>query len=538
MSIDPDLEPLLPLDEVQGNILGGFNKDHQALLALGMPDSMPMPRAKQWLASLAAEITPLRAVHEFRRMRKRALRTEGIERLDMGSTWKAIAFSHSAIGRLTPDADQFTSTSFRAGLAGSAQMLGDPTTDRVLGSPSTWIVGADRNAADVFCIIASDNPDLVTQELQRLTDSARVAGFDLIYSEIGHDLSFYDGNDLRKGHEHFGFKDGISQPGVRGRVDESTFFTDRLIEAPQDPSEPSYASLGQALVAVGTFVLGYATQNATFGSLPGLPDPLAPAPNAVAPSWARNGSFLVFRRLNQDVPAFNRFVTEQAAALALPAVPANRLAALFVGRWKSGAPLARTAAADDPKLGRCTSANNAFLYALGLITHDGFPDSQPDFNGNQCPIVAHVRKVNPRDLPTDVGGGANETLPHRILRRGIPFGPPLPDGALEDEEHRPRGLLFLSYQRSIEDGFEFLSNRWMNSSRNPQSLVGIGEGFDMLVGANSQDPTRQRSCIMPATGQGMRLPTRGLQSSDWVYPSGGGYFFAPSLSALRDVLAR
>jgi Dyp-type peroxidase family len=537
MSVDSDLEPLLALDDIQGNILGGFNKDHQGMLALKMPDSMPIPQAKQWLSTLAPEITALRPVHMFRQGRRHALQTEGIERLDMASIWKAIAFSYPALTRLTVDSNQFTSASFRGGLAQSSQMLGDPVTEGTAGSPSTWIVGGERNAADVFCIIASDNPDLVRQELQRLTDSARTAGFEVVYCEIGHDLSFYDGNDERKGHEQFGFKDGISQPAVRGRVDEVTFFADRTEPVPDDPSEPTYALPGQALVAVGSFVLGYAKQNPSFGSLPDLPDPLAPAPNAVAPSWARNGSFLVFRRLNQDVPAFNRFVSTQAAALALSATPAERLAALFVGRWKSGAPLARVPAADDPNLGRCAPANNAFLYNSCLAARDGFQDSTPDFSGNQCPIVAHIRKVNPRDLPTDQGG-ANETLPHRILRRGIPFGPPLRDGALEDRGREPRGLLFLSYQRSIEDGFEFLANRWMNSPTKPQLLLGIGEGFDMLVGSNPQDADRQRSCIMPATGAGNRLPTKGLHSSDWVYPSGGGYFFAPSLTALRDVIAK
>lgn len=538
MNLDVDLEPFLALDDIQGNILGGFNKDHQGMLALQIADSMPIVRAKQWLSGLAPEITALRAVHKFRQERKLALRTEGIEKLDTASTWKAISFSYSALTRLTADAQQFTSASFRGGVAQSSQMLGDPVTAGTAGSPSTWIVGGERNVADVFCIIASDNPDLVAQELKRLSDSAGNAGFKIIYDETGHDLSFYDRNNERKGHEHFGFKDGISQPGVRGRVDDGTFFTDRTEPPPEDTSVPTYAVPGQALVAVGSFVLGYAKQNPTFASRPDGPDPLAPTPNAIAPSWARNGSFLVFRRLNQDVPAFNRFIASQANALALPTTPAERLAALLVGRWKSGAPLARVSAADDPKLGQTTPANNAFLYNFGLAAHDGFPDSSPDFSGNQCPVVAHIRKVNPRDLPTDLGGGASETLSHRILRRGIPFGPALPDGALEDQECKPRGLLFLSYQRSIEDGFEFLANRWMNGPRNPQSLPGTDEGFDMLVGANPQDAGRQRFCIMPATGAGNRLPTLGLRSSDWVYPSGGGYFFAPSLTALRDVIAK
>jgi deferrochelatase/peroxidase EfeB len=121
--------------------------------------------------------------------------------------------------------------------------------------------------------------------------------------------------------------------------------------------------------------------------------------------------------------------------------------------------------------------------------------------GKVCPHFAHIRKVNPRDAGTDMGTPA-DTLLRLLLRRGIPFGPPLIGGG---DPHAERGLVFVGYSATIEDQFEFITRRWVNSALHPR----FG-GRDPIIGADRP----------------------------WVTPTGGGYFFAPPLSAIADVLAR
>jgi Dyp-type peroxidase family len=284
-------------------------------------------------------------------------------------------------------------------------------------------------------------------------------------------------------------------------------------------------------VCAGEFVLGYATQQDAFPGLPGPPRPLGDASGAIAPAWAANGSFLVFRRLRQLVGGFRAFTAASAKALARPDVDDARVAAMLVGRWPSGASVIRSPGHDDLAAAE-PSVRNAFGFgagnpALGLVD---------DTEGVRCPVAGHVRKVNPRDLDTDQGS-ASATLARRILRRGIPYGPPYLGAHADDAVDR--GLLFLCYQASIIRQFEFLTSRWVNDLSLPTNPSGeLGLGFDMLMG---QTYNRVRSAFLrfPAadgTLTDVAIGNAGLDIKDWVIPTGGGYFFAPSISAMRDVL--
>lgn len=544
------LEPILMVDDIQGNILGGFNKDHQGIIPLRFAgDDATVGAVRQWLACFAQRVTPLSEVMPFKREFKRRKEREGAEPADMISLWRNIAFSYPGLRKLTPQAEAFTDSTFRNGLPAASQRLGDPLTPGTPGEKHGWVIGKPDEIPDILLIIAGDDPDLVEHEVNTVIAEARASGMVCSFYDIGHDLSYYNRGTLHydHGHEHFGFEDGISQPGVRGYLSAQTndFLTPRVVISSSNPDLPEWGAPGQPLVCVGEFVLGYGKQNPAFPRLAVNPDklgpqPYAPDPTAVAPYWARNGSYLVYRRLKQDVPAFNQFIATKAHELAqkpeFPGMTPEKLGALLVGRWKSGAPVMRSPQSENSRLGTTSPANNAFGYG-GIVDdpHDGFPFTLADPNGTICPIAAHIRKVNPRDLNTDQGSSP-ATLKHRILRRGIPFGRPLPLNAMEDTNSEERGLLFLSYQASIANQFEFLYQRWMNQPDKP-SLIGT-MGFDMVVGQNNQGtPPRVRSCVLrSALGPDVTVSTQNVAMKDWIIPTGGGYFFAPSLSALRDVL--
>lgn len=339
----------------------------------------------------------------------------------------------------------------------------------------------------------------------------------------------------RLGHEHFGFKDGVSQPGVRGRLTETTYLTPREVQFDSDdPRTLMYARRGQSLIWPGQFVLGLERQRPSFSD----PAPLPALP--VFPGWARHGSMLVIRRLRQDTARFERFVDQAVDDLTrhrgFADMTAERLAAMLVGRWQSGAPLVRVPEGDDDQLGSADGPNNAFGYlnekpplrTIPGAPPDNFPPPRPDAGGRLCPHGAHIRKMNPREQAT-LGVREGDALTHMILRRGLTFDHT--DNDPTANVPADKGIMFACYQASIAQGFEFLSALWANSRTRPLPDPG---GMDLLVG-------RQRAA---SGGAGRSLVLIGqddqrfelVTSQEWVVATGGGYFFSPSISALRDVL--
>ena len=142
--------------------------------------------------------------------------------------------------------------------------------------------------------------------------------------------------------------------------------------------------------------------------------------------------------------------------------------------------------------------------------------------------AAHIRKVNPRDQDSDKGDEF-DTLTRRILRRGIPFGPPLPappGGQLPADDGVVRGLHFLCYQTSIVEQFELLQTDWANSTANPKS-----GGHDLIIGQPGT-PLREVELIT-SVGNSQTVQT----NRTFVTMTGGGYFFSPSISSLQNFLA-
>lgn len=271
------------------------------------------------------------------------------------------------------------------------------------------------------------------------------------------------GEDLPASREHFGFQDGISQPQVDGF--------------------PGVAP-GEPLVAPGEFLLGE-------------PNELGVVEALLTPELMRHGCYFVYRKLRQDVVGFRSFLRRNAGTEAQQ----TRLGAQLVGRWPDGVPLVL-----DPqgKLPR-PAVTNAFLYG------------PTDAAGALCPLGAHIRRCNPRD---DVAG-VNR---HRLLRRGMPYGPALPAGVTTDDGV-DRGLLGLFLNANIRRQFEFILRAW---ARNPGFRELRGE-TDVLLGAAKE----ARSATLQSDWDPPVL--HGLPRFTTV--RGAGYFFAPGIGGLRRLAA-
>jgi hypothetical protein len=152
--------------------------------------------------------------------------------------------------------------------------------------------------------VAADAVDDLETAVAAVISTASEHGLTVLLSERGDTLP-----GQLAGHEHFGFKDGISQPGIRGA--RSTVSGDEITPrylAADDPHAALFGKPGQPLVWPGQFLLGEPRQDPQ--------DPKVPAPASTAfPQWARLGSYVVVRRLAQDVVGFWDWMGSAAAAV-------------------------------------------------------------------------------------------------------------------------------------------------------------------------------------------------------------------------------
>jgi Dyp-type peroxidase family len=200
----------------------------------------------------------------------------------------------------------------------------------------------------------------------------------------------------------------------------------------------------------------------------------------------------------------------------------------MVGRWKSGAPIIKAELADDPNFAEGTGRENDFEFGEDRV-------------GLVCPWGAHIRKTYPRDdvrhntNPTDAETKAAEafTQTHRMLRRGITFGPELTEheakSGRSDPDHA-RGLLFKCYVTSLEDQFEFVQMAWANSADFSQERTGI----DAIIGQSVNDPADFLGAA-PVSKDETKKPQFNFHR--FVKMEGGEYFFAPSIPAIRSLAA-
>jgi Dyp-type peroxidase family len=493
--------PVLNLDDIQGNILAGFNKDHQTFLFVRLPDGQV--DAQAWLADVIDQVASHTEVMAFNDLYKQ-LRARRQQRIDgaLSVIWMNLALTPSGLAKLghteqigeKPDA-------FAQGIAARAPRLGHIGAS----APETWLpCFRQAGLIDAVLVIAGDDPDDLCEAVLEYIDGIGEHGASVVLRLEG------DARVDEPGHEHFGFKDGVSQPGVRG------------VSVP-NPNDPNQGDPGQDLLWPGEFVIGYPRQQKPApppgGGYPPQPQPdidinqpgdVTPA----TPDWTKNGSFLVFQRLTQAVAEFRTFVGTNAPTIGLSE---ELLGAKLVGRHKSGCPLEVLNGLGD--IGQTTAdigLTNASVLDADHINDFGY--QAPDADGHNVPRGAHIRKAYPRD---ENPPGELDAQTHRILRRGIAFGTSYRQGApIGSPAHaaQDRGLLFACYQASIEDQFEFIQSTWVNNPAFPQA----NDGIDAIL--NETDGT---STTIP----GANPPALTLQA--FVKMTGGAYFFAPGISTLQ-----
>jgi len=464
-----------PVDraDVQGIVTTGYNHlNYSRYLMLQIVDRT---QAKAWLRGILPRVTHsrIRETHDPKP-------TEAVN----------IAFSAPGLEALGLGPETITSfpREFRLGIV-------RPETPAILGdnasnAPTNWQFGGPRNEPIhiVLLLYAA-----TAKELHDLAQAICPNGMPGLV-EIFHQ------NSVRTdAFEPFGFRDGISQPLVEG-INTTT----------QDQSK---------LVKAGEFILGYENE---YGEIPAIPrtpaaldrSEILPA-DRLAPAYrelGRNGSYLVIRKLAQDVDGFWNFIDQHISGNGRSHPQARELlAAQFVGRWRSGAPLVMFPDRDEPAVGADSLLNNAFNY---------LPTGP---NGYSCPLGSHIRRANPRDSLAGFGPqeSAKITNRHRIIRRGRIYHEPEPE--LEDSNAEPssQGLFFVAINADIRRQFEFIQQAWLNSG----TFSGLYHERDPLLSNSGGDNVFTiQSCPV-----GERI--RGLP--DFVAVKGGGYFFLPGIKALR-----
>lgn len=434
------------LANIQGNVLRGYTHPlfRCVFVRIGEPET-----GRRWLGELTDEVTTAQGWV--------SKPTSTVNLMFTYHGLKALGLANSVL-------DSF-SGEFRAGMASRANVLGD-TGD---GAPEHWVGGLGTDAIHVMVIVNGLDREALEARSRWLDGTiARTAGLSVV--------SRQDGERLPTFREHFGFADGFGQPAIEG--------TDQVPLPGQ--GTPEGGNKWRPLQP-GEFILGYPDEEGVL--------PPAPTPDVLG----RDGTYVVYRRLQQHVGTFRRFLKEQARGF-----PGGeeRLAAKLIGRWRDGTPVELSPDRPDPALVHDEWRNNDFQYT-------------GDENGYRCPVGAHIRRANPRDT---FGFGDKLVNRHRIIRRGLPYGPPLPEGA--EDDGADRGVIFMCLNASISRQFEFIQTQWFNDG----NLFGLGDDKDVILGAH--DGTGKM--IIEGRPPYFVHPLPRL-----VTMRGGEYFFLPGIAALR-----
>ena len=365
-------------------------------------------------------------------------------------------------------------------------------------APENWRWGGPEGPSSeyqihILLLVFGKNQDVLNQFYNELAEKFSSGGVRVV-----ENLSGQINKDNK---EQFGFRDGIAQPVIKGT---------------------GQTGAEQNMVELGEFILGYKNEYGVYPETPLLEEEQGDMhlfsddeQGSGKKNIGRNGTYLVFRQMEQKVDTFWSYMNEQSKTEKgdIDVAASIKLASLMVGRWPSGNPLVNFPEHDP---GTQSDLDN-FGYAAS------------DKEGLRCPFGSHVRRTNPRDTFEDNKAKLSTKLTnkHRILRRGRSYGEMIDTpGPTSHTPNGEVGLHFICLNANIENQFEFIQHTWSNSPKfqnlhnDPDPITGTVENRDGRVQQQFtiQDyPVNRTVCNIP----------------QFTVVKGGAYFFLPSISALN-----
>lgn len=146
-----------------------------------------------------------------------------------------------------------------------------------------------------------------------------------------------------------------------------------------------------------------------------------------------------------------------------------------------------------------------------------------------------------------------------IMRRGIPYGPELSDEEKKKQKTvQDRGLMFLCYQTSLSNGFQFIRNRksylasrrkvrpltlnvsgWINADNFPPGkrkfTGGMAPGQDPVVGQLVKGASQDDDNVLQMAIVDGHKKHNQITFEPFIESNGGDYFFTPSLKLMRQL---
>lgn len=398
--------------------------------------------------------------------------------LNVGITWRGLLALE--IKDRVPTLSFKSFGAFVAGAAERAQLVGDTGAS----GPRNWIAAFGTGGDHILVTLHAISPEALTAYSDRLAvlfaegDALRE-----IWRGDGMALTeMRDGQPVFTSKVHFGYTDGIGMTTIHGGPE-------RYPPDHQQPCEP------------WLFVLLDTAENY-----------FVPEPRELG----LNGSFAVFKVIQTDVVGFENFLQSHRDKM-----DPELLAAKICGRWRNGVPLALSPETDSPPGGIPPDEMNNFEY----VNADGSGDPK----GLRCPVGAHIRRINPRGQPVSGQGhpgGSNNT--HRLIRRGLPYGPAYePTQPYDGIE---RGLLGYFINSSIENQYEFVLGQWVNDSEFAGAVRLDPQAKDPLIG--TQDPA-ESIFVMPQPNGAPPIKVTGFSS--FITTKAAAYCFLPSITAIKFI---
>ena len=508
----------LDLCDIQGNVVrayGRFGFPVARYLLLNISEGVG---GRSWLAETLPDIT------------NSATWSDDPGGFARPKTTLNIAINHAGLVAFELPVESLNS--FSTEFAMGMKMRKDITGDIDLSSPEHWdpVWRSDDASKAVHVLLtinASTREELETQYEKvckqiakslgtvTLLDGHRGQNGCLLPYQEAH-IIFENGKPTSK--EHFKYTDGIGDPYFEGIQDPPSRVNGRGKQMADGTWKP---------LATGEFLHGHLDEAREY-------------PPAAAPILlSRNGTYMVYRKLHQNVASFDALLEREGATY--PG-GAELMAAKFVGRWrKTGAPLVNAPDKTSHDQWKKDFDNASKEQQDAMLSNFTYDD---DMSGARCPISSHIRRLNPRaSLELKAGKAPGEFVRNtgsiaklnafntpgalanrrRVLRRGLPYG----DSTDRTNDNGDHGVIMMMLNADIGRQFEFVQQQWVNYGNDFREA----NDKDVILGNRSDDIPS--SVIHPADPEGDAPPRFVNNIPRLVETRGGDYFFVPSLTALR-----